>query len=112
RLNLGVPVWQIETDLRKTVGDARYWIEHNTYEPDEIAVRFHHRLVVIHPFPNGNGRWSRLAADVLVAELGQPRLTWGRTNLQNADESRRFYIEALRAADNHDILPLLAFARA
>lgn len=109
--NIGVDRWQIEPDLRALLGDVRYWIEHKTFSPDEIAVRFHHRLVSIHPFPNGNGRHARLAADLLSVQLGIPRFTWGSANLVEAAETRRRYVAALRAADNHDIEPLLAFAR-
>lgn len=109
--NIGVDVWQIEADLRKTLDDVRFWIDNETYSPDEIAVRFHHRLVLIHPFPNGNGRWSRLVADLLIFSLGGERFTWGRDNLQEVSAVRRAYIDALRAEDAHDIEPLLAFAR-
>jgi Fic-DOC domain mobile mystery protein B len=110
--NLGIESYRIETELHQLLADVGYWVEHKTYPPDEIAVRFHHRLVSIHPFANGNGRWSRLAADLLSVSLGDERFTWGRANLQTADDMRRRYIEALKAADNHDIRPLLAFARA
>ncbi len=74
-------------------------------------MRFHHRLVQIHPFPNGNGRHARLMADLLVMSLGKQRFSWGRANLRNAGAMRQTYIAALRAADRHDIGPLLAFAR-
>jgi Fic-DOC domain mobile mystery protein B len=110
--NLGIESYRIQPDLRQIIDDARFWIEHRTYVPDELAVRFHHRLVFVHPFPNGNGRWSRLAADLLVTQQGGSRFTWGRANLQAAGDVRRAYIEALRAADNHDITPLIGFARA
>lgn len=109
--NIGVDRWQIEPDLRALLNDVRYWIEHQTYSPDEITARFHHRLVSIHPFPNGNGRHARLAADLLALELGIPRFTWGSANLVEEAETRRRYVAALRAADAHDIEPLLAFAR-
>jgi Fic-DOC domain mobile mystery protein B len=97
--------------LRELLADAAAWIEHKAYSPDEIAVRLHHRLVQIHPFPNGNGRHSRLMADLLVLQLGRERFTWGSVSLQDAGAVRRNYIDALKAADNHDIGPLLAFAR-
>ncbi|WP_374566370.1 Fic family protein [Nitrosomonas sp.] len=74
-------------------------------------MRFSHRLVAIHPFPNGNGRVSRLIGDLLAQQLEQEPFTWGRANLVDAGETRARYIEALRAADNHDIRPLLLFAR-
>lgn len=109
--NIGVEAYQIGTQLRQLLDDVRYWIEHGTYPPDEIAVRFHHRLVWIHPFPNGNGRQSRLAADLLITRLGCERFTWGSDNLVAIDELRRRYVAALRAADNSDMGPLLAFAR-
>jgi fido (protein-threonine AMPylation protein) len=75
------------------------------------AVRFSHRLVAIHPFPNGNGRFSRLVGDLLDRELGRSPLIWGRKNLVDAGEMRAHFVAALRAADNHDIGPLLVFAR-
>lgn len=109
--NLGIAHYEIPVALRQLQDDAKAWIEHKAYSPDEIAVRFHHRLVHIHPFPNGNGRHARLMADLLVMSLGGERLSWGRANLQDAGDVRRRHIAALHAADNHDIGPLLAFAR-
>lgn len=101
----------IPIDLRQLLDDTRYWVENRIYSPDEIAVRFHHRLVLIHPFPNGNGRHGRLAADLVVTRLGAPRFTWGRISLIDPGEARNRYVAAQRAADGHDIEPLLAFAR-
>jgi Fic-DOC domain mobile mystery protein B len=109
--NIGIPHYEIPMALRQLLDDARTWIEYGSYPPDEIAVRFHHRLVQIHPFPNGNGRHARLMADLLVMSLGGERFSWGSANLQDAGDVRRQYIAALQAADNHDIGPLLAFAR-
>lgn len=109
--NIGMAFHQIRPQLRLLIEDAGYWLENGTFPPDEIAVRFHHRLVLIHPFPNGNGRHGRLAADLLAVRLGQARFTWGRVNLVEPEETRRRYIAALRAADAHAIRPLLDFAR-
>jgi Fic-DOC domain mobile mystery protein B len=109
--NLGIPFYEIPTALRLLIDDTKAWIEHKSYPPDEIAVRFHHRLVQIHPFPNGNGRHSRLMADLLIMKLGGERFSWGSANLQAAGDVRGQYIAALKAADNYDIGPLLAFAR-
>jgi Fic-DOC domain mobile mystery protein B len=109
--NVGVDAYRIPIDLRQLIEDCRYWIEHETYNPDEIATRFHHRLVAIHSFPNGNGRHARLATDLLLTKLGQERFSWGRVNLVDASETRDTYINALRAADKHDYGPLLAFVR-
>jgi Fic-DOC domain mobile mystery protein B len=110
--NMGIEYWQIPIALRQLLDDTKAWIEYHTYPPDEIAVRFHHQLVQIHPFPNGNGRHSRLMADLLAMQLGRERFSWGRESLRAAGVARKRYIEALRAADNHAIGPLLAFARA
>lgn len=109
--NIGIESYRIEVEMHQLVGDVRYWVEHETYSSNEIAVRFHHRLVSIHPFPNGNGRWSRLAADLLIVQLGGERFGWGKRNLQLAGNVRKAYIDALHAADDHDIGPLIAFAR-
>ena len=109
--NIGVDAYRIPTEVRQAADDARYWVEHQTFPPDEIAVRFSHRLVAIHPFPNGNGRFSRLVGDLLARQLGRPPFSWGRANLVGAGETRARYVEALRAADAHDIQPLLLFAR-
>lgn len=110
--NIGIDYWLIPVELRQLLDDCKTWIEFASYPPDEIAVRLHHRMVLIHPFPNGNGRHSRLMADLLVMQLGRQRLSWGRVSLRNPGDARARYIEALRAADRHDISPLLAFARA
>lgn len=109
--NIGVEAWRIGPDVRQLLGDVEFWIAHQTYPPDEIAARFHHKLVWIHPFPNGNGRWSRLAADLLLTKLGRPRFSWGSGNLLAAAELRRRYIAALKAADGEIYDPLLAFVR-
>lgn len=109
--NIGIAYHQIRPQMRLLVEDARYWVKHGTFPADEIAVRFHHRLVLIHPFPNGNGRHGRLAADLLAVKLGRPCFTWGRVSLVDSEETRRRYIVALHAADAHDVRPLLEFAR-
>ena len=109
--NLGIAHYEIPVALRQLLDDTRAWIEYKTYPPDEIAVRFHHRLVQIHAFPNGNGRHSRLMADLLELSLGGERFSWGSASVQEAGALRRRYVAALRDADNHNIGPLLAFAR-
>jgi Fic-DOC domain mobile mystery protein B len=109
--NLGVPHFQVREAVAVLLGDARFWIEHQTYPPDEIAVRLHHRMVVIHPFANGNGRHARLLADVLARKLGRPEFSWGAASTVRNEELRRRYIHALRMADKNEIGPLLEFAR-
>src|SRR5205823_4502319 len=109
--SIGVPVSEIRERLMALFGDVRYWIGNSTYSFDEIGIRFHHRLVLIHPFPNGNGRHARLIADILAMKLGRPAFTWGSANLVKEGEARTKYLEAIRAADNGDIQPLLKFAR-
>ena len=109
--NIGVDWLMIAVELRKLLADAHWQIEHASYPPDEIATRFHHRLVAIHPFPNGNGRHARLLSDLLIERLGRPRFTWGSQSLTDANNPRQHYIAALQAADAKDIVPLLTFAR-
>ena len=109
--NIGVATHEIRVRLRCVLDDVRYWVENGTYLQDEIAVRFHHRLVSVHPFPNGNGRHARLAADLLAVRLGRSRFSWGSASLSPPAESRRLYIAALQAADMRDINPMLVFAR-
>lgn len=109
--NIGVSVRETRERLMALFGDTRFWIENGTYLPDEIAVRFHHRLVFIHPFPNGNGRHARLIADIIAMKLRRPAFTWGAANLVKDGEARTAYLQAIKAADNGDIQPLLNFAR-
>ncbi len=101
----------IQIALKELVDDVTYWIEHSTYEPDEIAARFHHRLVFIHPYPNGNGRHARMTVDLLLKSMGRAAFTWGSENLTDPGKTRSEYITALRAADRHDYGPLFAFVR-
>lgn len=109
--NIGIPAYKIPHDLQLLLDNCRHWIDHGSYEPDEIATRFHHRLVDIHPFPNGNGRHARLATDLLLEALGQRRFSWGQVSLVDASETRRAYVSALRNADKHNLVPLLKFVR-
>jgi Fic-DOC domain mobile mystery protein B len=109
--NFGVPCHRIRDSLAALLGDARYWLDHRTFAPDENAIRLHHRLVFIHPFANGNGRHARLLADVVAQRQRRPVFTWGGADIVRAGDFRRSYIEALRAADRNEIGPLLAFAR-
>jgi Fic-DOC domain mobile mystery protein B len=112
--NIGVDPIQVDIQLRQLLDDAKYWVEHGTYAPKELAARFHHKLVFIHPFPNGNGRHARIMADaVLTKLLNEPAIDWaGGYRLEAMNERRNQYIAALRAADRHDISALLEFVGA
>lgn len=109
--NIGIEWYRIPVELRQLLEDARFWVENESFEPDEIAARFHHKLVWIHCYPNGNGRHGRLAADLLLVSMDRPRFTWGSTNLVDANATRQRYVAALRAADGNDFTPLLEFVR-
>jgi Fic-DOC domain mobile mystery protein B len=110
--NIGIDWMQVPEALHLLFQDVDGWLQYQTYPPDVVAARFHHRLVSIHAFPNGNGRHARLMTDVvLIHQLGQKRFSWGQENLTNAGDCRRRYIEALQAADRHDYGPLLSFVR-
>lgn len=110
--NIGGPWYQISTSLKNLCDDARFWIKLEEESPDEMAIRFHHRLVSIHPFPNGNGRHARLMTDILLENVMKcPRFTWGSGNLSKPGDIRQNYIAALRAADEHNYEPLLKFVR-
>ena len=109
--NIGIEAHRIPADVPALFADVRYWVEHNTYSPDEVAIRLHHRLVAIHPFPNGNGRHARLMADLLIERLGAQPFSWGGGSLADVRTLRTRYVAALQAADGHDIGPLIAFAR-
>lgn len=110
--NIGVPWYQISLETKTLCDDVKYWIENKTFSDDEIAARFHHRLVSIHLFPNGNGRHARLMADILLENvLGKPPFTWGSRNLIDAGMDRQKYIESLVAADRGDYGQLLDFVR-
>jgi len=110
--NIGIDKWQIPTELNMLLADAIYWVAHDTYLPDEMAIRFKHRLVSIHCFPNGNGRHSRMMADIIVEKIyGQPVFTWGASDLSPEGYARAAYLKALKAADKNEYTLLLAFAR-
>lgn len=109
--NIGVDPLRIQPALHDLCEDVKTQLEFKSYPLDEIAARFSHRLVAIHPFANGNGRLSRTMADLLLAQHGAPRFTWGAGNLVADGEVRQRYLVALRAADAKDYGPLLAFVR-
>lgn len=110
--NIGVDKRNIYIELAKLANDVKFWIENKTFSEDEIAIRFKYRLVKIHPFPNGNGRHSRLCANILILDIfNKPEFTWGSHKHSTTVETRKRYIDAIHSADNHNIIPLLTFAR-
>jgi Fic-DOC domain mobile mystery protein B len=110
--NIGVDKWQIPIEIKCLIDDAKYWYENNTFPPDEMALRFKHRLVSIHCFPNGNGRHSRLIADIIIEKIfKQPVFSWGALKYISEGDARNSYLKAVKAADKGDYSLLLAFAR-
>lgn len=110
--NIGIDWTRISMELRLLVDDANFWVEHQTYLPEEIAIRFKHRLVSIHCFPNGNGRHSRIMADLIALHVfGLNKFSWGNSILVDSSEQRKMYLNALKRADNGDFSQLIKFAR-
>jgi len=110
--NIGVDKLQIPIDLKALLDDAMYWITNDVFPPDEVAIRFKHKLVSIHCFPNGNGRHSRLMADIIIEKIyNQPVFTWGGANSSNENDIRDKYLRAIKAADKGEFSLLLEFVR-
>ena len=108
--NIGVNSIYIPQELKILMDDIVYWQKNATFPTREIGVRLHHRLVFIHPFPNGNGRFSRLFADLYLLNQNEPRFSWGRANLAKDSSFRDQYLQALRLADKSDYKELIIFA--
>jgi Fic-DOC domain mobile mystery protein B len=110
--SIGIDWTQIAVALKNLLDNTAYQIENQAVPIDEIVVRFHHQLLLIHAFPNGNGRHARLIADALIVNLGGKRFSWGgNTSIATLGLTRQNYLSALRAADKGDITPLMLFAR-
>ena len=110
--NIGVAPYFISTQLKQLLDDTIWWNDHSTFPEEEIAIRFKHRIVSIHCFPNGNGRHSRLMADIMISRMFQKEVfSWGKGNLQEDNDTRKKYISALKTADGGDVTALIEFAR-
>lgn len=110
--NLGIPAWQVSMAIRKLCDDALFWVEHKNYEPEELAIRFKHRIVCVHGFSNGNGRHSRLMADIIVNKIyGLAMFTWGANRIIDHHQLRKEYLHALVDADHGHFDGLIRFAR-
>ena len=111
--SIGIHWQQVTVQLRNLFDDTKYWIEHGTYPWKEIAARFHHRFVLIHAFPNGNGRHARLMTELLMQNYDQPSPTWGihkpNDNLDVESKIRDEYIDSLKKADQKDCSKLINF---
>lgn len=109
--NIGIEAYQIPTELNQLLDDVQYWHENKTYVPLEAGARFHHRLVQIHPFPNGNGRHARIMTDIVLNKIyDHPSINWASDeDLMDIGPRRREYINALREADRHNYEPLFIF---
>ncbi|MDG1040748.1 MAG: mobile mystery protein B [Polaribacter sp.] len=109
--NIGIKWSQIGIELKNLIDDTKYWLENKIYPPKEIAIRFKHRIVAIHCFPNGNGRHSRMMADIIIESIFEKEIfSWHKSNMVRVDETRKEYIKALKEADNGNIEPLIKFA--
>ena len=110
--NIGVDKYLIGEELRRLIDDCIFWVENKTYPEDEIAIKFKHRLVEIHCFPNGNGRHSRLMADVIISKIFEKNyFTWSSSNLNKKSEARTNYLNAIKEGDKGNLQPLIEFAR-
>lgn len=110
--NLGVDKFEIRVEIKKLIDDCNSWFENKTFGEDEIAIRFKHRIVKIHPFPNGNGRHSRLLADIIAEKIfNKSVFSWGKDNISKPGDIRKKYINSLYQADNGNINSLIEFSR-
>jgi Fic-DOC domain mobile mystery protein B len=110
--NIGIKWTLIGLELKKLIDDTKYWIKNETYSPEEISIRFKHRIVAIHCFPNGNGRHSRVLADIIIESIfGKEPFSWHKSNMVKDDKIREEYITVLKKADNGNIIPLIKFAK-
>ena len=110
--NIGVSPFSISVEVKNLIDDTQYWVDKNIYQPIELAARFHHRLVKIHPFPNGNGRHARLMANALLnIVFQQASINWSGS-LDHSSDARTAYIKALRDADTGNFKLLLIYVGA
>lgn len=109
QMSIGCEAWRISSELKRLIDDVQSGLQFESYPPEEIAARFHHRIVWIHPFPNGNGRFARLATELLCEQSGWTLPSRGASDLTRPREARKSYIKALQAADQHDHLPLMQY---
>jgi fido (protein-threonine AMPylation protein) len=90
--------------------DLKTWIKFN-HPPQEMMARFHERLLTIHPFLDGNGRWSRVLTEFMCERLGFDQPTWGSKTISADEERRNKYIAAVKKArhegDHTDLMLIM-----
>ena len=111
---IGLPRQDIQPQLKKLQDDLAFWLSENSDMLRlEILARFHHRVVYIHPFVNGNGRWGRLVADALAIrqfELGTLNWATDSENFRGPESpGREEYVATMKAGDKGDFRPLMAY---
>lgn len=106
-LSIGVKAYLVSSELKKLVDDLAFWDKHKSFDTIEIAARVHHRAVQIHPFKNGNGRWSRMLANIYLKQNGLSPTKWNEDLLSKENPHRDDYISALKEADNGDYTKLI-----
>lgn len=110
--NIGIDKHQVSVALKQLLDDGSYWIQNKSFPGEEIAIRIKHRIVQVHCFANGNGRHSRLLADIMMEKIFNcPPFTWGMSGIHKKDDPRSDYLIALRKADAGDYSVLIAFAK-
>lgn len=107
-LSIGIKAYLVPMELKKLCDDIAYWDKNKTFDIFETATRIHHRAVQIHPFANGNGRWSRMLANIYLRQNGKMPVRWQEDLLAKENPKRSEYIEALKKADNSEYKDLIA----
>ena len=104
--NIGIDKSQVRETLKSLEKDYHVWVG-SKMDPNEVAARLHHRLVLIHPFENGNGRWARLITNIYLRQKDLPLILWPEKEFLEQGNVRKQYLDALRKADEHDLKPLI-----
>ncbi len=110
-LNMGIKWQNVQTELYKLEGDIAFWVENETFETLETAVRIHFQAVYIHPFSNGNGRWSRLLGNIFLKQNDHPLVVWPEETIGTESSIRGLYLAAVKKADTGDLSDLVDLHR-
>ena len=105
-VNIGVAPEHIAVELRSAMGNIGYrWERAADWTPRELGVAVHAEAVRVHPFTDGNGRTTRLLADLVFIAAQDPAELQYDWNID-----KRGYIEHLREFDRHrNVADLAAF---